>query len=117
MLGLAAAMSHPEVNADPPQSPLEKLSFVINHLDHVNKTTMILAFASLGVMIAIRSLKPRLAHRPGASLVKYIPEILLVVVVGTSELAHLAVDSQTDAKQPSQACSDWTSAALTSLGK
>lgn len=86
MLGLAAVMSHPEVHADPPNSPLEKLFFVIDHLDHVNKTTMVLAFGSLLVMIAIRSIKPKLAHRPGASLVKYIPEILLVVVVGTSKL-------------------------------
>lgn len=85
MLGLAAIMSHPEANTEPPQSPLEKLYFVIDHIDHVNKTTMILAFASLGFMIMIRSIKPRVAGRPGAKWFKYVPEILLVVVVGTCE--------------------------------
>lgn len=85
MLGLATIMSHPDAHTEPPQSPLEKLYFVVDHIDQVNKTTMVLAFASLGFMIAVRSIKPRVAGRPGAKWFKYVPEILLVVVVGTSE--------------------------------
>lgn len=96
MLGLAYVMSHPEAQAEPPQSPLEKLFFVIDHIDHVNKTTVILAFGSLAVMILIRSIKPRVMHRPGASWVKYVPEIFLVVVIGTGKLPVTNVSLHTN---------------------
>jgi MFS superfamily sulfate permease-like transporter len=85
MLGLAAILAHPEAKAEPPNSPLEKLLFVIDHVDHINKTTMTLALASLGFLIFVRSIKPRLMTRPGAKWVRFVPEILLAVVIGTSK--------------------------------
>ena len=84
MLGLAAILAHPEAKTESPSSPLGKLMFVIDHMDHINKTTMTLALASLGFLIFVRSIKPRLMNRPGATWVRYIPEILLAVVIGTS---------------------------------
>lgn len=88
MLGLAAMLSHPEAKTEPPNSPLEKLLFVIHHIDHTNKTTMTLALASLAFLIFVRSIKPRLVNRPGAKWVRFIPEILLAVVIGTGTLFH-----------------------------
>jgi MFS superfamily sulfate permease-like transporter len=84
MLGLAAVLSHPEAKAEPPNSPLAKLLFVLNHVDHINKTTMALALGSLGFLIFIRTVKPKLVVRPGAMWVRFVPEILLAVVIGTS---------------------------------
>ena len=83
MLGLAAVLSHPEAKTEPPNSPLEKLLFVIDHIDHTNKTTMTLALASLAFLIFVRSIKPRLVNRPGAKWIRFVPEILLAVVIGT----------------------------------
>jgi MFS superfamily sulfate permease-like transporter len=88
MLGLAAMLSHPEAKTEPPNSPLEKLLFVIDHIDHTNKTTMTLALASLAFLIFVRSIKPRLVNRPGAKWVRFVPEILLAVVIGTGTLFH-----------------------------
>jgi MFS superfamily sulfate permease-like transporter len=88
MLGLAAMLSHPEAKTEPPNSPLEKLLFVIHHIDHTNKTTMTLALASLAFLIFVRSIKPRLVNRPGAKWVRFVPEILLAVVIGTGKSIH-----------------------------
>jgi MFS superfamily sulfate permease-like transporter len=85
MLGLAAILAHPEAKAESPSSPLGKLMFVINHMDHINKTTMTLALSSLAFLIFVRSVKPRLMNRPGATWVRFIPEILLAVVIGTGK--------------------------------
>lgn len=106
MLGLAAVLSHPEAKADPPNSPFEKLFFVLDHMDHINKTTMSLALGSLAFLIFIRSVKPRLVNRPGAKWVRFVPEILLAVVIGTGE--HLKPRSRAElTTQLLRVSSDW----------
>ncbi|WWD16428.1 hypothetical protein CI109_100854 [Kwoniella shandongensis] len=85
MLGMAAIVAHPDMHQDPPTLPISKFIFTLKHLDHVNKTTAILSFTSLGFLILARVVKQRIASRPGGLWVKYIPEIL-VLVVGTTAL-------------------------------
>ncbi|KAK8861653.1 hypothetical protein IAR55_002476 [Kwoniella newhampshirensis] len=87
MLGLAAIVAHPDMQQEPPTLPISKFIFTLRHLDHVNKTTAILSFTSLGFLILARVVKQRIASRPGGIWVKYIPEIL-VLVVGTTVLTH-----------------------------
>lgn len=86
MLGLAAVLAHPEAKEDPPILPVSKFIFVLRHLEHVNKTTAILSFSSLAVLIAARIAKQKILQRPGAGWVRLIPEILLVVAGTTGEL-------------------------------
>ena len=80
MLGLTAILAHPEAHADPPTLPLSKFAFVLGHLEHVNRTTAILSFTSLAILIAAKVIKQNIVHRPGAGWVRFVPEILLVVV-------------------------------------
>jgi len=85
MLGMTAILAHPEAKADPPTLPISKLLFVLRHLEHVNKTTAILSFTSLAVLIAARTSKQAILRRPGTGWVRYVPEILLVVAGTTGE--------------------------------
>lgn len=86
MLGLAAILAHPEAKQDPPTLPISKLNFIFRHLEHVNKTTAILSFSSLAVLIAARVLKQAMLRRPGTGWVRFVPEILLVVAGTTGKL-------------------------------
>ena len=85
MLGLAASLAHPDAQQDPPTLPISKFIFVIRHLEHVNKTTAILSFASLAVLILARILKQTMLRRPGTGWVRFVPEILLVVAGTTGQ--------------------------------
>lgn len=86
MLGLQYALNHPGEHIDPPSTPAEKLLFVIRHCTHANKTTTILGFTSLGVLILIRLIKQFAVRRPGGAWMRYVPEILFVVV-GTTGMS------------------------------
>ena len=88
MLGMSSVLAHMH---DTPTHPVPKLLFVFDHLDHVNKMTSFLSFISLAVLILARVVKQRLRERPGAAWLKYIPEILLVVVGTTREFARLSL--------------------------
>lgn len=79
MLGLAAIVAHPNAKEDPPIQPITKLLFIFRHLQYVNKTTAILSFSSLAVLISARIAKQQLLKRPGGRWVRFVPEILLVV--------------------------------------
>ncbi|RSH94758.1 hypothetical protein EHS25_004564 [Saitozyma podzolica] len=85
MLGLAAVLSSPQASHDPPTTPIPKLLFIFEHLEHVNKTTAILSFSSLAVLIVARVIKQWAVQRPGGRWVRFVPEIL-IVVVGTTAL-------------------------------
>ncbi|WVQ78791.1 hypothetical protein IAT38_000882 [Cryptococcus sp. DSM 104549] len=88
MLGLAAILAHPDGSREAPTRPITKFIFTLQHLHHTNKTTAILSFTSLGFLILVRVLKGRVVQRPGGAWVKYVPEIL-VLVVGTTFLANV----------------------------
>ncbi len=83
MLGMAAILAHPGTSIDPPTLPISKLAFIVRHLGHANKLTAILSYTSLAVLIAARIVKQAVAKRPGGTWVRFVPEIL-VVVVGTT---------------------------------
>ncbi|GFZ42489.1 hypothetical protein JCM24511_00204 [Saitozyma sp. JCM 24511] len=85
MLGLAAVLSSPQASHDPPTTPIPKLLFIFEHLEHVNETTAILSFSSLAVLIVARVIKQWAVQRPGGRWVRFVPEIL-IVVVGTTAL-------------------------------
>jgi MFS superfamily sulfate permease-like transporter len=85
MLGLAAVLSSPQASHDPPTTPIPKLLFIFEHLEHVNKTTAILSFSSLAVLIVARVMKQWAVQRPGGRWVRFVPEILIVVVGTTGE--------------------------------
>jgi hypothetical protein len=79
MLGLEIILTHPRAKEDPLVLPLSKLSFVFRHFNLVNKTTAILSFTSLAVLIAVRVIKQYIVKRPGGRWARFVPEILLVV--------------------------------------
>jgi MFS superfamily sulfate permease-like transporter len=85
MLGLQSILNHPENLQEPPSTPIAKLLFVIEHFEHISKITTILSFVSLAVLIAIRIIKQHAVQRPGGRWMRYVPEILLVVVGTTGE--------------------------------
>ena len=96
MLGLQHVLEHPGGLHDSPATPIEKLVFVVKHLTHANKTTTLLSFASLGLLIALRLVKQFAVKRPGGVWMRYVPEILLVVVGTTGEFHNSAVSLSKD---------------------
>lgn len=80
MLGLQAILSHPEILKDPPSTPIAKFLFIIEHLRQANRVTTILSFTSLGVLILIRIVKQHAVKRPGGAWLRYVPEILFIVI-------------------------------------
>lgn len=95
MLGVAQILTHPEAQIEPPVLPIDKLVFILGHLQHTSKATAILGFVSLGILILARVTKQNIVHRPGATWVRYVPEILLVVVGTTGK--RNTVESRMDA--------------------
>ena len=93
MLGLQFALSHPGEHKDVPSTPISKLLFVIEHVTQANKTTAILGFTSLGVLIFIRLIKQWAVKRPGGAWMRFVPEILLVVVGTTGKLPFFSICS------------------------
>ena len=80
MLGLEAVVAH---NA--PHQPLSKLVFLLKRIKHANLTTTAIAFTSLGILIACRVGKGLVVQRPGGRWVRFVPEILIMVVTATSK--------------------------------
>lgn len=80
MLGMTQILSHPEAARDPPVLPLAKAQFIIEHLSHTHKLTAVLGFSALAVLIVVRLAKQWAVKRPGGQWVRFVPEILFVVV-------------------------------------
>lgn len=86
MLGLAAFLAQPtDPSKEPPTRPLSKLFFTINNIHSINVPTALLSFTSLGFLIIVRVIKQKITQRPGGNWVRYVPEILILVVGTTSE--------------------------------
>jgi MFS superfamily sulfate permease-like transporter len=94
MLGLATVLAHPGAHIESPTLPIPKLIFIIRHLKFLNKTTASISFSCLAFLIVARVIKQRLIQRPGATWVKYVPEILLVCVSTTALCSTLRWDLQ-----------------------
>ncbi|OWT39498.1 endoplasmic reticulum protein [Cryptococcus neoformans Bt1] len=89
MLGLAALLAQPtDPSQEPPTRPLSKLFFTINNIHSMNVPTALLSFISLGFLIVVRVIKQKVAQTPGGKWVRYVPEIL-ILVVGTTILTNV----------------------------
>lgn len=92
MLGLAALLAQPtDPSQEPPTRPLSKLFFTINNIHSMNVPTALLSFISLGFLIVVRVIKQKVAQTPGGKWVRYVPEILILVVGTTGEFTFCCV--------------------------
>lgn len=85
MLGLSALLASIGKSHNAPSLPLDKLAFVIQHIQQTNRPTAILSAACLAFLILMRVAKARIVQRPGGGWVRYIPEIFIAVVGLTCE--------------------------------
>lgn len=65
--------------------PFSKLIFIIQHIGQLTVLTTIISACCLGFLIGGRVFKQRLAKHPGGAWLRFVPEILLVVVATTGE--------------------------------
>lgn len=101
MLGLTALLNDISKTHAAVTSPLDKLFFVIENIENVNRSTAILSASCLVLLIAARIIKTKIVHRPGAAWVRYIPEIFLVVVGMTCKLQSAPIGgSRSDQLMP-----------------
>lgn len=63
--------------------PIPRLIFIIQHLGHLTVITAILSACCLGFLIFSRVFKQRMTKRPGGAWLRFVPEILIVVVTTT----------------------------------
>ncbi|KAK4689920.1 hypothetical protein P7C73_g207, partial [Tremellales sp. Uapishka_1] len=117
MLGLAAVLAHPEAKADPPTLPISKLIFIIRHLKYANHTTAILSFTGLAFLIGAKVIKQKLLKRPGGAWVKFVPEILLVVVSTTGEEFLYTLGCRSDGSSALNSVLRWDLQGVEVLGK
>jgi hypothetical protein len=85
LLGLAAVLAHPGTDVTMPTEPFAKFTFILKHIKHTNKPTAILGFTVLGVLILVRVVKQFAVMRPGGKWLRFVPEVLILVVGATSE--------------------------------
>lgn len=65
--------------------PISKLIFVLKNLSHANIPTTILSACCLGFLIFCKVGKQIVLKTPGGTWVRFVPEILIVVVTTTGE--------------------------------
>jgi MFS superfamily sulfate permease-like transporter len=80
MLGLSALLARIGKSHDAPSLPLDKLLFVIRHIEQTNRPTAFLSAACLAFLILMRVSKARIVQTPRGGWVRYIPEIFIAVV-------------------------------------
>lgn len=65
----------------------EKVRYLATHLGDAHRLTLLISVAALVVLVSMRVLKKVVASKGGAwRACKYIPQVLLVVVVSTGSL-------------------------------
>lgn len=70
---------------DVPELPIPKLIFTIRHIHMFNPYTTILSFSCLAFLILSKIGKGIAVKRPGGKWMRFVPEILVVVVGTTGE--------------------------------
>lgn len=88
MLGLSFLL-HSQGGYEPPSTAIGKLYAVFGNLQHINEPTAFMSLACLVFLLGARIAKQHLVKRPGGRWLRYVPEILLVVVGTTCELSAL----------------------------
>lgn len=63
----------------------EKIAFLFTHLNHVHRPTMIVSAVAAAILIGMKLLKGRLRDRKSTRWIKFVPEVLIVVVGATSQ--------------------------------
>jgi len=83
LLGLGAALrnTHPT-----PVNPVAKLVWILQNLGQTHAFTAILSACCLGFLIFSKVGKKIAAKRPGGRWLRFVPEILILVVTVTSKL-------------------------------
>ena len=88
VLGLDALLS--QIHGSSSTVP-EKLVFLLTHLKHTHKLTVIVSSVAAAILIGMKVIKSRLRGRGGkvAKWIKYVPEVLIVVIGATCKfLSH-----------------------------
>ena len=64
----------------------EKLVFLFTHLNHTHRLTVIVSAVAASILIGMKLLKGRLRERKGTKWIKFVPEVLIVVIGATGEI-------------------------------
>ncbi|GAA5990865.1 hypothetical protein JCM5350_008251 [Sporobolomyces pararoseus] len=84
ILGLDALLSKTHGSSS---SVPEKLVFLFTHLNHTHRLTVIVSAVAASILIGMKLLKGRLRERKGTKWIKFVPEVL-IVVIGATVLSH-----------------------------
>ncbi|GMK59887.1 hypothetical protein CspeluHIS016_0901040 [Cutaneotrichosporon spelunceum] len=68
---------------NPPTLPIPKLIFIIKHITESNPITTTISVCSLSFLIFGKIIKQRVKRRPGGAWLRFVPEILIVVIATT----------------------------------
>ncbi|GAA5915751.1 uncharacterized protein JCM6883_002945 [Sporobolomyces salmoneus] len=66
----------------------EKLVFLFTHLGHTHRLTVIVSAVAAGILIGMKVVKGKLRERKGWRWIRFVPEVLLVVI-GATVLSHV----------------------------
>lgn len=80
ILGLEAAAKHAHASLD---TPFEKVAFTATHLNETHSLTLAVSASALGFLVLAKLFKNKLSERPGMRFLKFVPEVLFVVIAST----------------------------------
>lgn len=69
----------------------EKLVFLLTHLKHTHKLTVLVSANAAAILIGMKVVKSRLKGRKKASWIRFVPEVLLVVIGATRESSFIVL--------------------------
>lgn len=61
----------------------EKLVFLFTHLGHTHRLTVIVSAVAAAILIGMKILKAKVKDRKGAKWIRFVPEVLMVVIGAT----------------------------------
>lgn len=80
ILGLELAAKQAHATLD---TPFQKLGFTLTHLSQTHSLTFLVSAVALSFLILAKLFKNKLAERPGMRVLKFVPEVLFVVIAST----------------------------------
>ena len=80
ILGLEHAVKHAHASID---TPFQKIAFTATHLGDTRMLTCVISASALAFLILTKLFKKKLAERPGMRVLKFVPEVLFVVIGST----------------------------------
>ncbi|GAA6059879.1 hypothetical protein JCM10212_007084 [Sporobolomyces blumeae] len=85
ILGLDAALSAKHGSSS---STVEKFKFLVTHLGDTNKLTVLVSGVAIVILIGMKVIKAKLKGTKRGGWVKYVPEVL-IVVIGSTLFSHV----------------------------